>query len=914
MVTLSNGGYDDIVIGINPNVKEDPQIIENIKDMVRDATQFLFDATGKRLYIRSVKILVPFSWSANVNYGKPKLETYDKADIIIANPTLNQADDPYTQQYGLCGDPGKYIHLTPNFMTDDSLISVYGERGRVLVHEWAHLRWGVFDEYSLDKPFYIAGNLKVEATRCSVDIFGESKIEKCQGGLCDIYPCNFDLSTGLYEKGCVFVPDQRQFVTESLMFLQALPDVTKFCDASNHNIEAPNMQNEKCNFRGTWDVIQSSADIQSTNPNLELSLPVPTFTLLQFSERVVTLVLDVSGSMGSFNRINRLYQAAEVFIIQIIETGSYAGMVTFSSAASIKSSLLQIKGDAERLRLKNLLPTAATGGTHICSGLLAGIQVNRGNTGSSHGTEVVLLSDGEDNFDTNLCFQQIIDSGVIVHVIFLGTAEEPKLKEIVRVTGGTVYLATDKVDAQGLIDAFNSISASDGDLTKQAIQLESTALSLQPAKCLEGTVFIDSTVGNDTVFLVTWQSAVPNIHIQNPHGINYTSAQFTSDTTAKSSRLTIPGTAQTGPWRYSLCNSRSSVEVLGLVVNSKASDENVSPIIVKAHMNQDTNQYPNPMVIYASVSQGLMPVTGATVTAIIEPVSGSIVTLDLLDNGAGPDIMKNDGIYSKYFTQFSANGRYGLKVRVENSNKGRSRLVLPKNRALYIPGFIVNGSIVMNPPRPEVSDEDLNIGEFSRTASGGSFLVSKVPSGPQPDIYKPEKITDLEAQIVSETIRLSWTATGDDLDQGNASLYDLRMNINPSDLRNNFTGSTPINISALTPLSAGSRETFTFVPENVVIQNGTVLYFALVAIDKVSQRSDVSNIAQAALVIPPTPAPTTPAPTTEPPRTEPPADGVDITLITLIVCSSAILICIIISIAVCIASCNRKKRSPQARV
>lgn len=73
----------------------------------------------------------------------------------------------------------------------------------------------------------------------------------------------------------------------------------------------------------------------------------------------------------------------------------------------------------------------------------------------------------------------------------------------------------------------------------------------------------------------------------------------------------------------------------------------------------------------------------------------------------------------------------------------------------------------MNPPRPEVSDEDLNIGEFSRTASGGSFLVSKVPSGPQPDIYKPEKITDLEAQIVSEMIRLSWTATGDDLDQGN---------------------------------------------------------------------------------------------------------------------------------------------------
>ena len=41
----------------------------------------------------------------------------------------------------------------------------YFPTGRLLVHEWAHLRWGVFDEYNDDEPFYRAKSRKIEATR-----------------------------------------------------------------------------------------------------------------------------------------------------------------------------------------------------------------------------------------------------------------------------------------------------------------------------------------------------------------------------------------------------------------------------------------------------------------------------------------------------------------------------------------------------------------------------------------------------------------------------------------------------------------------------------------------------------------------------------------------------------------------------
>ncbi|XP_069823727.1 calcium-activated chloride channel regulator 1-like [Dendropsophus ebraccatus] len=913
-VKLNNGGYQDIVIAINPAVPEDPKIIENLQGMLKEATSYLYSATKNRVFIQSVKILIPITWKKNAGYLKTKTETYDKADVIVARPHLKYGDDPYTLQYGQCGEKGVYIHMTPEFLLDDKLLPVYGPRGRVFVHEWAHFRWGVFDEYNSLSPFYIDNGGNPEATRCPAGLPGVHRKEKCTEGDCQ---CNRDVDTGLYEDGCVFIPDKNAAAAQSIMYLQAVPSVTEFCDATNHNTEAPNLQNRMCNYRSTWEVIMDSTDIKNT-PSSTINIPEPTVTLIRASDRVVTLVSDISGSMAGSERDLRLVQAAEVFIMQIVEDTSYVGLVEFSSAATVISPLVQIYSPAQRQQLKNLLKRKASGGTNICAGIRRGFEVNQGTIDkSTYGTEIVLLSDGEDNSFPSACYNEIINSGAIIHVIALGPSAAAALEQIATATGGLKFFATDSFNAQGLLDAFASIPSGSGDISKQTIQLESTASTLTSKNCLNGTVFFDKTVGNDTFFLVTWQSAVPNINLEDPKGKLYTQAQFTSDSATKSSRLEIPGSAETGAWQYSLCNGLSSSQAIGITVTSRAAAADIPPVVVNAHMNQDTINYPSPIVVYASVTQGLVPVTNVKVTAIIEAVNGQTHTLELLDNGAGPDIAMYDGIYSRYFTAFTLNGRYNLKVRVESS-KTKARLALPRNRALYVPGYVENGVVSMNPPRPVIDEEQLVVDTFSRTASGGTFVISNIPASLPTDIYKPEKITDLEAKIAEGVVVLAWTATGDELDQGTATSYDLRMSVNPKDLRDNFDGSTKVNISSISPQEAGNRETFSFTPENVVIENGTILFFALVATDKADKRSDVSNIAQAALVIPPTPAPTTPAPTTTPSPTVPTngpigSDGVDITVITLIVCSSVILICIIISITTCIVSCQRKK-SKEIRV
>lgn len=853
LVKLLNNGYEDVIIAINPKIPENKKLIENIKKMVTDASTYMLQATENRVYIRSAKILIPNTWPSNSTYSRPKTESYDKADVIVTDPFLS-GDHPYTLQYGGCGERGKYIHLTPNFILNDKLLRIYGPRGRVLVHEWAHLRWGVFDEYNDDVPFYFTKQGNVEATRCPLTLGGVNKVLDERGKFLD---CEIDEQTGLYEEDCVFMPAVDRDVHESVMYGQALEPVHAFCTQQSHNKEAPNRQNRLCNQRSTWEIIMDSPDMKTTAPLADTNIAQPTFSMLQYKDRVVTLVLDVSGSMSGYDRIARLYQASEVYIMQIVESGSYVGIVIFSSDATVKSELVKIVDTFQREQLKQFLPKAATGGTNICAGVRKGFEVNRKLDGSTYGTEIVLLTDGEDP-GISSCTEEVRNSGAIIHTIALGKSADPGLEGLADITGGLKLYASDDVNANGLIDSFSGIKSSSGDVTQQSIQIESTTSLIRPNKCLSGKVTIDITVGNDTFFLVTWISVIPNIELKDPKGKLYSNAQFVSDVISKSARLTLPGTAEIGDWEYSLCNTQSADQVLGLTVNSRAANPNEAPIIAETYMNADAGSFPAPMIVYATVTKGLAPVLGAKVTAYIEPQNGKVVTLPLLDNGAGADIIKDDGIYSRFFTDFSGNGRYNLKVRVDSQEKD-GKAGAARSGALYLPGYVENGTLFTNPPKPKVTIEDLNLGNFSRTASGGAFVVSNVPSGPLPDVFKPTKISDLTAAIAGLQVTLYWTATGDDADKGNASRYDLRMGLSREELVASFENGTAVNISSLAPSPSGSYEIFSFTPQGITIKNGTVLYFALVAIDDADLKSEPSNVARAALFIPspkPTPGPT----------------------------------------------------------
>ncbi|XP_055522317.1 calcium-activated chloride channel regulator 1-like [Leucoraja erinacea] len=917
---LVNNGYDNVVIAINPGLPEDENLITKIKDMVTSASFFLYNATKQRAYFRDVKILIPITWTLKGN-ERPTRQSYEKADVIIADSHVKFGDDPYTLQYGRCGERGRYIHFTPNFMLNDGVIDVYGSRDRVFVHEWAHLQWGVFDEYNDLVPFYFS-NDEILATGCSKEIKG--KQAECRGGSCD--SCGIDSNTGLPNRDCMFFPDKAQTTAASIMYLQGLKDVVEFCDNKTHNAKAPNMQNKMCNYRSTWDVISKSDDFKN-NPPANIPSLVPTITLLYVKDRVLCLVLDDSGSMNSGNRIPRLRQAASIFLLQIIEEGSQVGIVTFNGVATIETHLKTVDSEAVRKELIGFLPQSASGGTNICAGVRSAFQVLRGDDNATNGDEIVVLTDGED-YSINTCFNEVEQSGAIVHTIALGLSAAKELGELSIMTDGLRFLATDNVDENGLVDAFTGLVSGNGDINQQSIQLESSGKLISSNSWLNGTVFIDKTVGNDTFFVMTWVGGTPSILVRDPRGKIYNDTSFEIDNVLHTGRLAIPGTAETGSWRYSMKNVDAANQVLSITVMSRAADAGVPPVTVNAHINQGTSTWPSPLVIFAEVSHGFLPVIDAKVSATVERADGKSIIVDLLDNGAGVDAVENDGIYSTYFVKFGGNGRYSFKINVKGKD-GVTRLSARRHgRALYIPGYVQNGQIQQNPSRPpSIGDNTQKLGSFQRVKSGGTCLVSKVPpTGSIPDVFPPSKIMDLKATIVHDNIQLNWTAPGDDLDQGNASHYEIRMSKNFTQLKNHFQSTHKINTTGLNPQTASSKESF-LISENIQLKNWTEIYFGVITFDKANQASALSNIAPATLV----PAPPVPPNSISPPnQSQPPTTAhsprrttsvhpgsssqpnnslvTDVTAIVLVVCCLVVVVTLIIAITVCIVATRGRKR------
>ncbi|XP_004679593.1 PREDICTED: calcium-activated chloride channel regulator 4 [Condylura cristata] len=845
LVRLNDNGYEDIIIAIDPDVPEDETLIGKIKDMVTEASTYLFEATGKRLFFKNISILIPNSWKENPQYQRPKHESYTHADVKVAPPALPGEDEPYTRQFRACGEKGEYIHLTPDFVLGKKQ-NEYGPSGKLLVHEWAHLRWGVFDEYNKEEPYYAAKSRKIEATRCSIGITGVNRVFKCQEDICIFKPCRIDSKTKLYEKDCQFFPDQDQRETASIMFMQSINSINEFCTEKNHNREAPTLQNKMCNSRSTWEVISMSEDFKNTVP-MDAPPPPPVFSLLRTSERIVCLVLDKSENMKSYNRLHRLNKAAKHVILEIVENGSWMGIVDFDNTAHIKHKLIQITSNKERIKLIENLPTEASGGVSICSGIEVAFQVIRDVYPQIDGAEIILACAGKDKNIWN-CMDQVKRSGVIVHSITLGPSAEAGLIEMSMITGGMHTSASDKAENNGFMNAFRT-RLGNTNLYQQSLQLESETLLLNSDSWMNDTITIDSTVGKDTLFFVTWDKQPPIISMWDPSGTPV--GNFVTDKDSKMAYLHIPETAKVGIWTYSL-QAKADSEILTITVNSRASNFSVPPITVNAKMNKDTNSFPSPMIVYAEVLQGYTPILGANVTAFIESQSGKPEVLQLLDNGAGADSFKNDGVYSRYFTTYTENGSYSLKVQVYGKRNTVTRgLRQPPSRVTDIPGRVVNGKFSGNPPIPN-NEEDIQttLGSFSRTETGGTFVIANVSNLPLPDLYPPSQITDLEATCEEDEISLTWTAPGDDFDVGRVQQYIIRMSENILDLRDNFDDALQVKSPHLLPNDVNSKETFAFKMGNKSEDNTTHLFIAIQSVDKSNLRSKISNIAQVALFIP----------------------------------------------------------------
>ncbi|CAH1777270.1 unnamed protein product [Owenia fusiformis] len=752
--------------------------------MFRSASPYLYKATRRRAYFKRIGILVPPTWSDDPQYLDANLETFDNADFRV--DTGNPNNNPYTRQLGPCGEPADYCHLTPDYILDThkDTYQRFGPPGRVLVHEFSHLRYGVFDEYGEENstkapPFYIGANGKPAATGCTDKINGIF-IHKTTKGRCRRMPY-----TGLPEADCRFIPDPNQTTKASVMHMQFLDSVVTFCETSStdpdlqHNILAPNMQNRKCNKRGTWDVILEHNDFAgNNNPPRDIFDLTPDIQVVKRRNsgacKRMVLVLDRSGSMGG-NRLFVLAQAAYKFIISTAPDGVELGIVVFDTNAAIGHHMQQIRDIHDRESLVAGLPTSTGGSTEIGEGVLLALDMLKYNSVSTAGAKILVMSDGGENpggntIDVVLASGVFYNTGITADIIAFSNSAAQSLERLASRTGGRAFFYSEDPRSTALDDSFVS---SLGDTTNcqgtQPVEIRSEKMHVRTSRPTQQSIFVDHSLRRDTTFMFTPPPSIRNtgtivIQVTSPSARIYTvrHPEYTEHQHFVVIRIFIPGVSESGYWQYTIQNLMVDGYV-GVNIRSTPTTRS-SGITMRSWVNKlQVNVPTDTAIVYAELAQGYSPVIRAHVEATIELPGRHFKDILLYDNGIGSDNFKDDGVYSNFFTDVNGDDRYAVTVKASNPNG--TAVLLHHSRS--------SGSPAYDQLHENENEWHESIGNFQREASGGSFKVRNSGRKGEYDLGRVEDLSVERISIGNRTVTLTWTAPGRNAFSGKVARFEI---------------------------------------------------------------------------------------------------------------------------------------------
>nr|XP_054924526.1 calcium-activated chloride channel regulator 1-like isoform X2 [Dermacentor andersoni] len=808
-IDKTDGGYKDLLISINKDVPYNESIVENIKSLLRSSSEFLHRATNGRVYIKRVTIDFPNTWPQRNVSRRVSSSSFEKSDVRVKVPGSLAENRPFTRQMRPCGKPGDYIQLTPTFLSElhASTMKTFKNPAYVFVHEWAHYRYGVFDEYGSQDdnqyPLTYCEGRAVKLNSCSEKIRFIPR--QVSGGR-----CKFNPKTCKFPKDCLieFLQSPEDPVESSIMFMPYITNVSQFCDSDNgtrrHNRLAPNKQNAICRGKSTWEVISENEDFKNLpRPDMSKSIEV-SFEETQQREHLaqrVVLVLDVSQSMDDYDRMTFLKEAATRYIQDIADGSKRLAIITFSNDAAVRHTLMPVNVNTRQSFLNTVKQLRTVGATCIGCGLLRALEVLRTPDETPEGGIIVLMSDGTENRAPYLndVMPQLTAAKVEISTLALGSKADDKLEKLATATRGKAFFFQDLQGdtALRMETAFVEATVAQTGADKDYVTLTDVEKAFTGK--LEEKFVLEPSLGNNTVVAVERVSrevANMTVTLIDPSGKECHKCAVHGDAGTK--KIVVPSPAQSGEWTLRVHSSGSRKMAVNVRIKSQGRDPKDEPIRVTCQMGSLEVGKPDEAIIYADVSKGANVVLDATVVAeVTGPNPPHKSTVPLHDDGHDPDIGANDGTYSGYFVQFTGKGRYTVAAHVSSDH--RARLSVPK---------IVSGSFFSTPvftlesdtsgrnaePDYEYSIDDFEVddsteeeanqtsagaepvGAFQRVASGGSFRVtehivqSQVPPGTIGDLTvvepRPGANDTLQWQLV-------WTWPGAHLTSGNDVGYEV---------------------------------------------------------------------------------------------------------------------------------------------
>ena len=792
-------------------------------------------------------VVVPSHWTSQAcrtSFMTAAGDTrYTRPDMEVVAHLVHGSSRPFTSQSRGCGAPGDLTAVPLQFVLD---YRKEGYHHKLLAHEFFKLRFGIFDElgYPGDPVYphyYIDNNRVLPTGTYDQNLTGSWVSMDGDNATCmtDIASCFYQIEKMSAQPQC------------SLGTSPQLASVHRYCDSLN--LKAPTKQNNLCHGQSAEEVISASPDLQMlrqngvvTSPTSQL-LPPHIVTVQEKSPRYI-LVLETSAAMAHNDDWRWVNKALQKLIRYDLPDSAQVGLVTFSDTSKVEVEVTEV-GD-HRSELADILPDKyRLGGAGGDTCLLCGVTSALETLGrDKQGGHLVLITRGghiEDR-DARKLREYFSYYQTKLSTVMIRSSEvegSPEIyDELARDTGGDCSV----ISQEHQIPRYREISKALSHITEVSqVLLHEKILSGAVTEVTEGDFLIDKGAADTNITFAVFVTDEENHAIRSVSFTDLQSGQQYGPYSAVSGRhdninmktinyglVTRSPPFTAGSWRYHLnWVDRPDIEA-AVTVTSGLSDRSMQ-YEVSVWTSGDSVVTPHhPLSIHASVTRGHQPVLRANVTATVSLLTANqtepavVASFALRDNGNGDaDIVKNDGVYSRYLVQYPEGGRYTVSVSV--SNLGDTTVTASHS--------LDRGQCCGSQTNVDL-DSATPTGTFFRAARSVTVNLPNVP-GTGRDVTPPGTVLDLKVRREEGRLRLSFTAPGDDYDHGLVSQY-----IVVADKRREKLGTMWSDEQILTsfssPESAGDEVQY----EIEYRRDFEDCYIGLVAVDENQNQGIISNI------------------------------------------------------------------------
>ncbi|XP_057365303.1 calcium-activated chloride channel regulator 1-like isoform X2 [Daphnia carinata] len=845
-ITLTTDGYQNVVVAIDENsgftsCQED---LENIKELMRSTSVSFGQGLERPAYFGDVTIVLPNSWVSDPicsmlmtmsNITQLPWARTHSADIRITPDHPVFGNQPHSFQYGGCQEPGLSINVPSTFVSNFTDLM----KARIMAREWAHYRYGVFDEGGIpDDERHPSGYMMFQ-TENSDKVM---RANTCTGGKTPRGEWNNEecKSTNSGNSSCEFQPDvDNPDITSSLMYRPDLDHMEKFCTKENHDDGVPSKLSYHCGSLSASDVIYKHLDftpgVTPANASAEI-----TFNVIQNPFSGYHVVLDIASFSSK-----QLFDQAKNSLMQFIAFLLDPVLMSIDTYDGVNVVELQSPLYLDPRTIRTLLGKLERVGYATGSPNAFGIALERAQTRSSFGQDVIILTAVQTIPDMTDWITSYNENKVIVHLVHFGVSTaKVEMAQLVRY--GSVHVIPNVANSN-LMNPYtwsvNTLQSIYGKTRSYRAKIfEQSVIKINETDTIKtGYFYLDSPASHLLVSVyclnTDQQLDVDYVSIFQPDGYPVRNETTKNDTFAVEDFYSFVvgrypvATLPAGMWSYTITfDEKIFTEPIVHRLDIWAEAADSSQVQVRtwntALDNQPLDYTKAPVGLYAQVTQDRRPVRGANVTAYVYVTDGVtsnlFTTLPLLDEGIS-DVTTGDGIYSAWLTT--------------PSYTSHSYSVYYKAYGVNSLAVIDNGTYTRPPTTGSVipmSNPVATGPQFNRYEYGSSFQLAALLSSSF-DLIRPERVTDLSVlsyDASSRIAELGWTAPKDNYGSGEiVTRFRLYQSIGSAE--SNYTEfTTPVNAD-------GSVNLTVQVPH---LQDGEYVKYRVVGKDSSNNMADPSNV------------------------------------------------------------------------